>query len=95
MMSKQQLKAKDDSTPWKGTCAKRCYFAKRIKCKCRCHGQYHQRGLAQEPKSEDEFKRLITAIPASEEINELILLAVEKALKQHPEWKKYVEEEKA
>lgn len=47
------------------------------------------------PESEDEFKRLIDAVPLNEEIDEIICRTVEKALKQHPEWEKYVEEEKA
>ena len=94
-MSEQQLKAKDDSTPYKGVCSKRCYYAKRKKCKCKCHGQYHQRGLvAQEPESEEDFKRLANAVTLSEEVSETILQIMEKALEQHPEWTKYVKEEK-
>lgn len=94
-MSEHQLKAKDDTTPYKGVCSKRCYYAKRKKCRCKCHGQYHQKGLVKMPESEDEFKRLIDAVPLNEEIDEIICRTVEKALKQHPEWEKYVEEEKA
>jgi len=93
-MSEQQLKAKDDSTPWRGTCSKRCYFAKRKKCVCKCHGQHHQKGLGKIPQSEDEFKRLIDVVPANDEVSEMVFQAVEKALKQHPEWAKYVKEEK-
>ncbi|MCJ7635215.1 hypothetical protein MUP77_22850 [Candidatus Bathyarchaeota archaeon] len=94
-MSEHQLKSKDDSTPWKGTCSKRCYFAKRKKCRCKCHGQHHQRGLAKEPGSEDEFKRLVDVVPLNDKINEMVLQTVEKALKKHPEWAKHVKEEKA
>jgi len=93
-MSEHQLKAKDDSTPWKGTCSKRCYFAKRKKCSCKCHGQHHQKGLAKIPESEDEFKRLVDVVPLNDEVSEMIYQTVEKALKQHPEWAKYVKEEK-
>ena len=34
------------SKPWKGICCKRCWFAKTEpkKCKCRCHGENHQKG---------------------------------------------------
>lgn len=92
MMSESRLKAKDDSTPYKGVCSKRCYYAKGKRCKCKCHGQYHQKGLVTQgrPKSEEEFKRLANAVPLSEEMSETIMQIMEKALEQHPEWAKHV-----
>lgn len=34
--------------PYKDICCKRCWFAKRKPCKCRCKGQYHQHGLVKQ-----------------------------------------------
>jgi hypothetical protein len=45
-MSGQQLE-QHPVKPWKGLCCKRCWEARtdKTRCKCRCHGANHQKGL--------------------------------------------------
>jgi hypothetical protein len=45
-----------EDKPWKGFCCKRCYFAKsdKKKCKCRCHGLNHQKGLHKALETKDK-----------------------------------------
>jgi len=76
--------------PWKGVCSSRCYTAKGSKCKCKCHGLYHQKGLLKSPEKEEEFKRLADMKTKNPEVSEKLCSLLEDALVEHPEWKKYV-----
>lgn len=31
--------------PWVGICCRRCWFAKRKPCRCKCGGENHRKGL--------------------------------------------------
>jgi len=49
----EQLERKDESKPWKGVCSKRCWFAKRDRCTCKCKKQNHGKGILKKlPKME-------------------------------------------
>jgi len=78
--------------PWKGICSKRCYFAKRDKCRCKCKGQNHQKGLLKTPETEEEFKKLADIQSKKPEVTEKICRLLEDVLAMHPEWKKYLDE---
>jgi hypothetical protein len=78
--------------PYKGVCCKRCWFAKRDKCRCKCGGKNHQRGLLKTPETPEEFKKLAMLKSTKLEVTEKICNSLEVALEKHPEWQKYLDE---
>jgi hypothetical protein len=45
-----------ESTPWKGICSKRCWYAKKDRCRCKCKGQNHKKGYAKSEKTPEKSK---------------------------------------
>lgn len=41
----EKKQEKREATPWKGVCCRRCWFAVKDRCKCRCKKANHGRGL--------------------------------------------------
>lgn len=83
-------------TLWKTAgCCKACWFAKGVKCRCKCGGRNHQKGLVKIPETEDEFKKLAQIKPKNEDISEQLCAVLEKAIEQHPTWKQFLEGNKS
>jgi hypothetical protein len=62
-LEKKQIPSQNGTSqkPWKGICCKQCWFAKTEpkKCKCRCHGENHQKGLKRETKKDEDSNELL------------------------------------
>jgi hypothetical protein len=78
--------------PYKDICCKRCWFAKRDKCRCKCGGKNHQKGLLKTPETEEEFKKLADVKSKKPDVTEKICRLLEDALAKHPEWAKSIED---
>lgn len=45
MKKKEKNQKKEEARPWEGVCCRRCWFAVKDRCKCRCKKANHGRGF--------------------------------------------------